>query len=113
MELDLVPAGVRRTLGLTADAAGAFADQYDDHVRDVQSAVGASGSAIVAQALSGFTAHHRQVSASYIQQETVAVVNDAVTATLIYTGVDQGSAEQILDILIPDVNFDDVPKLPD
>lgn len=80
---DIDPAGVRSVVSRTIDHAEGFERQARSYETTLGSAVEASGSQIVGQALVDFATHNAQAF-QFLVDRTSRVVNGAIDATAAY-----------------------------
>jgi hypothetical protein len=80
---DIDPAGVRSVVSRTIDRAEGFEGQARSYESALGSAVEASGSQIVGQALVDFATHNAQAF-QFLVDRTSRVVNGAIDATAAY-----------------------------
>jgi hypothetical protein len=100
---DIDPAGVRGVVTRTTGEARAFEGQATTYADKMQSAVTASGSQIVGQALVDF-ATYRQTAFSDLTSTTSRVLTGAVEATLAYMHGDLQMAETAQKNAVTDPN---------
>jgi hypothetical protein len=89
---DIEPAGVRSVVTQTAERARQFQTDARSYESALQSAVSASGSQIVGQALVDFAGHNTEAF-TFLVDRTSQVLTGAVDATTAYLDGDLAMAE--------------------